>query len=71
MAKLLETRLPQANGQVEPNTFNRLIRILEINLGKFDPNSTPQFSDSEISSLNFNLFLSIVLIIFVSHYIIF
>ena len=54
MAKLLETRLPQANGQVEANTFNRLIRILEINLGKFDPNSTPQFSDSEISSLNFN-----------------
>ena len=54
MAKLLETRLPQANGQVEPNTFNRLIRILEINLGNFDPNSTPQFNDSQISTLNFN-----------------
>ena len=54
MAKLLETRLPQANGEVEAGTFNRLIRILEINLGKFDTNSTPQFNDSEISTLNFN-----------------
>ena len=51
MAKLLASRLPQANADV----FNRLIRILELNLGTFDPNSTPQFNDSQISTLAFNV----------------
>lgn len=55
MAKLLASRLPQANGEVDANVFNRLIRILELNLGKFDPSSTPQFNDSQISTLAFNV----------------
>jgi len=55
MAKLLASRLPQANGDVNADVFNRLIRILELNLGTFDPNSTPQFNDSEISTLAFNV----------------
>ena len=42
MAKLLETRLPIANGEVTAELFNRLVRILEINLGSFDPNNTLQ-----------------------------
>tara|TARA_R110000803_G_scaffold26783_2_gene63035 strand:+ start:382 stop:750 length:369 start_codon:yes stop_codon:yes gene_type:complete len=54
MAKLLATRLPQAGNEVDVNVFNRLIRILELNLGTFDPNSTPQFNDSQISTLAFN-----------------
>ena len=54
MAKLLETRLPLALTEVDANTFNRLVRILEINLGKFDPNSTPQFNDAQISTFAFN-----------------
>tara|TARA_R100000458_G_C8257025_1_gene233004 strand:+ start:885 stop:1211 length:327 start_codon:yes stop_codon:yes gene_type:complete len=54
MAKLLDSRLPLALTEVDANIFNRLVRILEINLGKFDPNSTPQFNDSEISTLAFN-----------------
>lgn len=54
MAKLLASRLPQANGDVDADVFNRLIRILELNLGTFDPNSTPQFNDSQISTLAFN-----------------
>ena len=54
MAKLLETKLPTAIGPVDPGLFNRLVRVLEINLGQFDPNSTPQFNDSEISTLAFN-----------------
>ena len=54
MAKLLDSRLPLALTEVDANTFNRLVRILEINLGKFDPNSTPQFNDSQISTLAFN-----------------
>ena len=54
MAKLLESRLPLAITDVDANTFNRLVRILEINLGKFDPGSTPQFNDSNIGTLGFN-----------------
>ena len=54
MAKLLATRLPQAGNEVDANVFNRLIRVLELNLGTFDPNSTPQFNDSQISTLAFN-----------------
>ena len=37
MAKLLPTRLPIASGEsVSAETFNRLVRILELNLGSFD-----------------------------------
>ena len=54
MAKLLPSRLPLALNNVDSTTFNRLVRILEINLGQFDPNSTPQFNDSEITTLAFN-----------------
>ena len=48
MAKLLPTRLPQALDEVSPDIFNRLVRILELNLGQFDPNRTPQFNQSEL-----------------------
>ncbi len=54
MGKLLESRLPLAITGFDANTFNRLVRILEINLGKFDPSSTPQFNDSSITTLGFN-----------------
>lgn len=53
MAKLLVTRLPTALDQVTPDVYNRLVRILEINLGQFDPNSTPQFNDENLSTLSF------------------
>ena len=53
MAKLLPTRLPQALDEVSPDIFNRLVRILELNLGQFDPNRTPQFNQSELGELNF------------------
>ena len=54
MAKLLNTRLPLASTDVDTNTFNRLVRVLEINLESFDPDSTPQFNDSDITTLAFN-----------------
>ena len=54
MAKLLASRLPLALENVDSATFNRLVRILEINLGQIDHNSTPQFNDSEIITLAFN-----------------
>ena len=48
MAKLLPTRLPIATGdQVSVEIFNRLIRILEINLGGFDPTFTLQLNQTE------------------------
>jgi len=54
MAKLLASRLPLAGSEVDSTVFNRLIRVLELNLGTFDPNATPQFNDSQISTLAFN-----------------
>ena len=54
MTKLLNTRLPLASTDVDTNTFNRLVRVLEINLESFDPDSTPQFNDSDITTLAFN-----------------
>ena len=55
MAKLLPTRLPLAQGEtVSAELFNRLIRILEINLGAVDPDNTLQLSTTERDSLSFN-----------------
>ena len=53
MAKLLPTSLPLAQGDISAEVFNRLVRILELNLGQFDPNRTPQFNDTEIAQVNF------------------
>jgi len=42
MSKLLETRLPFSQGDsVSSDTFNRLIRILELNLGSVDFTISP------------------------------
>ena len=54
MAKILETKLPTAVGPLNPEIFNRLVRILEINLGSFDPNNTLQLTEAERDELNFN-----------------
>ncbi len=54
MSKLLQTRLPIAEGQtVSVDTFNRLVRILEINLGSVDPDAIQVFNSTEISELQF------------------
>ena len=54
MTKILETRLPLATDEtVTSDTFNRLIRILEINLGAKDIDQTHVFTNSEISTLQF------------------
>lgn len=54
MSKLLETRLPLATEEtVSRDTFNRLVRILEINLGDADIDRTPTFNADEISTLQF------------------
>ena len=54
MSKLLPTNLPFATGEtVSADTFNRLIRILEINLGSVDPNAIQVFNSTEVSELQF------------------
>jgi hypothetical protein len=54
LSKLLETRLPLAEGvELTPELFNRLVRILEINLGSVDPDKTASFNATEISELQF------------------
>jgi len=53
MARLLETRLPLANGSVEPDLYNRLVRILELSLDGFDPTATYQYTNT---TRNQNLF---------------
>jgi len=55
MAKLLETRLPNAIGEVSPDVYNRLVRVLELNLGTFDPSATPQHN---LTTLAKNKFLN-------------
>ena len=54
MSKLLPTRLPQATGEsVSASTFNRLVRVLELNLGAQDPDNVQHFSADDISELQF------------------
>ena len=54
MSRLLETRLPSALSEtVDANTFNRLVRVLELNLGRVDFTVSPHFSATEISELQF------------------
>ena len=55
MSKLLETRLPFSQGEnVSSISFNKLIRVLEINLGSFDPDVSPHYNSDEISTLSFS-----------------
>ena len=54
MSKLLQTRLPIAEGQtVSADTFNGLVRIIEINLGSVDTDAIQVFNSTEISELQF------------------
>ena len=47
MSKLLETRLPLALGEsVDTATFNRLIRVLELNLSGVDITISPHFNST-------------------------
>jgi len=53
VAKLLPTRLPLAAQEVTPDLFNRLVRILELNLGAVDPDAVPLFNETQKSELQF------------------
>ena len=47
MAKLLETKLPVAIGEISPDTFNRLVRVLELSLNKVDIDSTLSVNETQ------------------------
>ena len=54
MSKILPTRLPLAQrDEVDADTFNRLVRILEINLDSQDPDLVKSFNATELSELQF------------------
>jgi len=53
MSKILQTQLPIAVGPVGPEIFNKLTRILEINLGAVDVNTTQQVNDADKLKFNF------------------
>jgi len=57
VSRLLETRLPLAIGgtgsEGDVETFNRLVRVLEINLGSVDFTISPHFNSTQISTLQF------------------
>jgi len=56
MSKLLPTRLPVANTpEISSEIYNRLVRVLEINLGEFDPDNTRQLTTPERDTLTFNV----------------
>ena len=47
MAILLETKLPIAIGEISPDTFNRLVRVLELNLNKVDLDATLSVNETQ------------------------
>ncbi len=47
MAKILETKLPIAIGEISPETYNRLVRVLELSLNKVDIDSTLSVNETQ------------------------
>lgn len=54
MAKLLETKLPTAVGPLNPEIFNRLVRILEISLNSKDIDATLSVNETQRNLNKFN-----------------
>ena len=53
MAKLLETKLPVAIGEISPETFNRLVRVLELSLNRVDIDSTLSVNETQRNNNKF------------------
>ena len=47
MGKLLETKLPTAIGEISPETFNRLVRVLELRLNTVDIDATLNVNETQ------------------------
>jgi hypothetical protein len=55
MAKLLETKLPVAIGEISPETFNRLVRVLELSLNRVDIDSTLSVNETQRNDNKFQV----------------
>ena len=53
MSKLLETKLPIAIGEISPETFNRLVRVLELSLNRVDIDSTLSVNETQRNNNKF------------------
>ena len=53
MGKLLETKLPVAIGEISPDTFNRLVRVLELSLNRVDIDSTLSVNETQRNNNKF------------------
>jgi hypothetical protein len=53
MSKILETKLPFAQGELSPDVFNRLVRVLELSLNKVDVDSTLSVNETQRNSNKF------------------
>jgi len=54
MGKLLETKLPVSIGEVSSDTFNRLVRVLELSLNRVDVDSTLSVNETQRNKNKFN-----------------
>tara|TARA_Y100000004_G_scaffold177587_1_gene219319 strand:+ start:405 stop:731 length:327 start_codon:yes stop_codon:yes gene_type:complete len=54
VAKLLETKLPTAVGPLNPEIFNRLVRVLEISLNSKDIDATLSVNETQRNLNKFN-----------------
>ena len=54
MGKLLETKLPLSIGEVSSDTFNRLVRVLELSLNRVDVDSTLSVNETQRNQNKFN-----------------
>jgi len=54
MGKLLETKLPISIGEVSSDTFNRLVRVLELSLNRVDVDSTLSVNETQRNKNKFN-----------------
>ena len=54
MGKLLETKLPVAIGELSSETFNRLVRVLELSLNTKDIDATLNVNETQRNVNKFN-----------------
>ena len=54
MGKLLETKLPISIGEISSETFNRLVRVLELSLNSKDVDATLTVNETQRNLNKFN-----------------
>jgi hypothetical protein len=54
MGKLLQTRLPTSIGEISSETFNRLVRVLELSLNTVDVDATLSVNETQRNVNKFN-----------------